>query len=359
MGYPLKRRSLRCRLALVLFAGALGSGVVHGAEPDVTPPAAPTPPADAPAPDPPAIMETPEQAQRRALATDHGAEIADAILAGTVLKEMTMAQVLLARGAPARKEVIPPDAELWYYPEGEVAFSAGRVSYVSLAARTEPPSDRPPPPTQPDLTRGRAEREPSGREQPARVDTPPIRVGDSYVYESKDPDDPRSSLTTRRTVTSTRGKIVLSSINLDRKSAKARSLHFDREWNLIATRNADGSGLDYAPPLKYYDFPLFPGKTWRRTTTETHTRTGATRTHTVEGAVEEWETVSVPAGTFWAIKVSLQTELFDPRTGERITGADESWYVPEVRRSVKSLTTGKGGSQRLIQLLRYELGANR
>lgn len=77
-----------------------------------------------------------------------------------------------------------------------------------------------------------------------------------------------------------------------------------------------------------------------------------------EGVVGEWATVSVPTGTFRALKVSLQTELFDPSTGEHITGADVSWYVPEVRRSVKSLTTGKGGSQRLIQLLRYELGAN-
>lgn len=353
MGYPLRRRLLRCRMALALVAGALGSWVVNGAEPDVTSPPSPAPHADAPA-----AVETPEQAQRRALATDHGAEIADAILAGTVLKGMTLAQVLLARGAPARKEVIPPDAELWYYPEGEVAFSAGRVSYVSLAARSETPSVRPTPRTQRDETRGRAERDPSGHEQPTRVDIPPIRVGDSYVYESKDLDDPRSSLTTRRTVTSTRGKVVLSSINLDRKNARARNLHFNREWNLIATRNADDDGVDYSPPLKYYDFPLFPGKTWRQTTTETHIKTGATRTHAIEGVVGEWETVSVPAGTFRALKVSLQTELFDPSTGERITGADVSWYVPEVRRSVKSLTTGKDGSQRLIQLLRYELGAN-
>ena len=48
-----------------------------------------------------------------------------------------MEQVLLARGDPVRKEMIPPDAELWYYADGEVAFSGGRVSYVSLESEPE------------------------------------------------------------------------------------------------------------------------------------------------------------------------------------------------------------------------------
>jgi hypothetical protein len=157
-------------------------------------------------------------------------------------------------------------------------------------------------------------------------------------------------------VTSTKGKVILSSINLDNKNAKARNLHFDREWNLIGTRNADNSGLDYSPPLKYFDFPLFPGKTWRQVTTETNIKTGASRSHTISGTVGQWEDVSVPAGTFRAIKIELQTELFNPGTGERIAGSDISWYVPEVRRSVKSLTTGKDGGRRVIQLVRYELG---
>ena len=68
-----------------------------------------------------------------------------------------------------------------------------------------------------------------------------------------------------------------------------------------------------------------------------------------------WETVTVPAGTFRGIRVHLETELYDPSTGEPIPGTDTSWYVPEVRRSVKSDTTGKGGSQRVIQLLSYDV----
>ena len=74
-----------------------------------------------------------------------------------------------------------------------------------------------------------------------------------------------------------------------------------------------------------------------------------------EVAVEGWETVSVPAETFRGIRVDPESELYDPSTGERTLGTDTSWYVPEVRRSVKSDTTGKGGSRRLIQLISYDV----
>jgi len=299
----------------------------------------------APDPDAPAAADA---------AAQEAAKFAAAIAKGTVLQQMTMEQVIQARGEPDRKEVIPPDAELWHYPSGEVAFSAGKVTYVSLAEkRGKTPSagsasveDR----------RERMSPSPVGAKHAEQVGVPSVRVGDSYIYESFDPAKPSSGLTTRRTVTSAaEGKIVLSSLNLDNPRAKARSLRFNREWNLIASRSPDGSGRDYSPPLMYYDFPLFPGKTWRQTTTETDIKTGAVRFHTVSGVVKGWESVSVPAGTFRGIRVDLETELYDPSTGERVSGTDISWYVPEVRRSVKSDTTGRGGSQRVIRLLSYDV----
>ena len=351
---PVMFRLLPLALALTLAAGPPGAWTADTAEPGVSEaPAAPAPAEGAAVPtaDQRSKEETPEQARRRELTQTHGAEAAEAILSGTVLKDMTMEQVRLARGEPTRKEVIPPDAELWHYPGGEVAFSAGKVSYVSLAAKpAAPPSPRKEAETsQPGVS------EHPLTQAPAQVPAPSMRVGDSYVYVSRDPEDPRSSVSTRRTVTAANGKVILSSLNLDNKDAKARTLHYDRQWNLIASRSPNGSGRDYAPPLQYYDFPLFPGKTWHRTTTETDIKTGAVRTHRASGAVEEWETVSVPAGTFQALRVNLRTELEDPSTGERITGTDLSWYVPEVRRSVKSQTTGRDGSRRVIELQRYEV----
>ena len=296
--------------------------------------------------------ESRAQPQDNAPKPDDEAALADAVRAGIVLKGMTKEQVTQARGAPNRKEVIPPDAELWHYHAGEVAFSDGKVSYVSLASKREAESERP---RQSSASEETESNEPLSKSSAEQVAIPQIRVGDNYVYESVDPEHPDASISTRRTVTSTNGKVVLTSIMLNSKRAKPRNLHFDHEWNLVATRGVQNTGRDYSPPLKYYDFPLYPGKTWHQTTTETDIKTGAIRTHTVSGKVEQWETVSVPAGRFRGIKVILDTSLFDPSSGERINGSDISWYVPEVRRSVKSVTTGKGGSQRIIRLMSYDV----
>jgi len=98
--------------------------------------------------EPPAAAKPPAEARRAEFAATYGAAAADAILAGVVRIDMTMEQVLLARGAPVRKEVIPPDAELWHYAAGEVAFSGGKVTYVGLAPKplkAQEPAPKPKP----------------------------------------------------------------------------------------------------------------------------------------------------------------------------------------------------------------------
>ncbi len=354
---------LVCSISIGAIALAQGSGTSSAQDspsPENTADQVPVPESAAASTDTtPAPAPETEQPEQAATADGQQAEFAEAIAAGTVLKQMSMEQVVQARGEPSQKEVIPPDAELWRYPEGEIAFSAGKVSYVSLAPKGKTPTVIP---QRNDAVAPSAASEPasapdSGQPQ---VAAPSIAVGDTYVYESKalgaEASGPGSSLITRRTVTSSGRTVTMSSLVLRSKNAKPRNLYYDREWNLVKSRNTSGSGHDYSPALRYYDFPLYTGKTWRETTTETNIKTGAIRQHTLSGRVEGWEMVSVPAGTFRGIKVELQTELYDPSTGERIIGSDTSWYVPEVRRSVKSLMKGKAGKQRLIQLLSYELG---
>jgi hypothetical protein len=128
----------------------------------------------------PAAAESSERKRHRELAEQYGAEVADAIQAGTILKDMTMEQVLLARGAPDRKEVIPPDAELWHYTAGEVAFSGGKVSYVSQASKTGEPSPSQAP------TAVQTPR-PKPRERPERTDAAPLpalKVTDSGLVNT-------------------------------------------------------------------------------------------------------------------------------------------------------------------------------
>ncbi len=312
--------------------------------------------------------ESPEAKQRLELISTHGLAAAEAIIAGMVVKDMSTDQVILSIGPPNKKEKIPPDAELWKYPEGEIAFSNGKVSYAGFTGRkkiikTTPPVMIPNEPVQRPTAIVPSKPVAPNRSEPPifnpaptpSVQTAVVKAGDSYIFETKDPDDPKSTIMTKRTVNSVGATIQLSTININNKNAKARHLTYDRYWNLISTRNADKSGADYSPPLKYYDFPLKSGNSWNQSSIETDIKSGKTRTHTFTGVVEGWENVSVPAGNFRAIKVSIHSEVLDHSTGEIIPGTDDSWFVPEIGRSVKSITSGKDGQKRIIQLMWYEL----
>jgi hypothetical protein len=58
--------------------------------------------------------------------------IVELLTSSPIVSGMTIEEVLSARGNPVRKEIIPPDMELWHYPAGDVAFQNGKVSYVEL-----------------------------------------------------------------------------------------------------------------------------------------------------------------------------------------------------------------------------------
>src|SRR5262249_43094477 len=114
------------------------------------------------------------------------------------------------------------------------------------------------------------------------VAIPHTTVGDTYIIEYLNPDNPQSSYSTERKVVAVgEGTITVTTKNTKSKNAKARTLQFTSEWNLISSRNPDGSGFDYAPPLTYFAFPLYPGKTWEQTSQETNIKTGAVREHTL------------------------------------------------------------------------------
>lgn len=192
------------------------------------------------------------------------------------------------------------------------------------------------------------------------VGIPKTQIGDTYVIEYLNSDNPKASYTVERKVIAvSEDNITVAAKNVNSKTAKARTLRFTPEWNLLSSRNPDGSGFDYAPPLKYFAFPLYPGKTWQQTSQETNIKTGAIREHTLSATVEDWEDVSVPAGTFRALKITIHTTLLDHATGQQSTGTDLSWYAPTLRRSVKSDTTSYSSQgqqeKQLIQLMRYDI----
>ncbi|MBD9361744.1 hypothetical protein [Methylomonas fluvii] len=194
-----------------------------------------------------------------------------------------------------------------------------------------------------------------------QIPVPGHVVGDTYITEVINLADNKPGIKTeRKVVYSDATKMVVESKSLSSKKGTVRVLDYTPEWNLVRSRNPDGSGLDYAPALKYYDFPLSTGKKWQQTSIETDIKTGAQRKHTLSSEVLGRERVTVPAGTFNAIKLITKSELVDLAKGETTFGSDTSWYVPEIRRSVKSETASRkpdGTEDRqIIQLIEYKLG---
>jgi len=169
---------------------------------------------------------------------------------------------------------------------------------------------------------------------------PMHRVGDTFVTEVTKIGEQKPVISTERRIVSVDGdKIVVESMSLLSKKKTVRVLEFTHEWNLLRTANPTDGDLEYSPPLQYCNFPLFPGKKWQQKTVERNSKTGMTREHILSATVGDWEMVTVPAGTFRAIKIDTATEIRDSQTGGKKTGRDISWYAPDVRKSIKTIAS--------------------
>lgn len=190
-----------------------------------------------------------------------------------------------------------------------------------------------------------------------QVEVPTVRVGDRWITDVVDHQDDRLSYRSERVVTDAQaGRIVTTVRSL--KSNYVRTVSYDDQWGLLATSQQSGSTTRYEPALPYLSFPLHPGKTWQARVVET-SADGAQKVHVVNATVESWETVTVPAGTFVALKVVISDDVAqnDVLVSQ---GQDVSWYAPEVRRSVRTEETShdpKTGERRrrTLSLIEYSL----
>jgi len=181
----------------------------------------------------------------------------------------------------------------------------------------------------------------SGPKAEANLGPPQIRVGDSYVFESRNVTQPGLSYTAERVVVGINGDKVSTTMRI-LTNGYTWKIDFDSHWNVISSRSQSGEGSDHSPPIRYFDFPLRTGKKWIASSTERNIKTGKTRLHKISGTIGEWEEITVPAGRFRGLRVTLNTE-FEDENG-LVSAEDVSWYVPEVKRTVlsriKSLNRG-------------------
>jgi uncharacterized caspase-like protein len=185
---------------------------------------------------------------------------------------------------------------------------------------------------------------------------PAVKVGDNWAYKVTD----RDYTVVRERKSVTRIESVTNS-EIRMRSGSRNTFRYTPDWSLIANVPGDGVERRFAPPIPVYSFPLEPGKTWQarfRNTRSDGKIYDNDRSVTVEG----WEEVTVPAGTFRALKVSSLTYYRRVDSGGSGGGriVFKYWYVPEVKRPVRIEDVNIGNNNVVIhdftsELISYKL----
>lgn len=189
------------------------------------------------------------------------------------------------------------------------------------------------------------------------ADAPGIQVGDRWVTEVVDHQDPKLNYRAERVVNEVGDNRIVTSVRTVGKDY-VRSIEYSGQWGLIATHLPSGATTTYSPALPYLSFPLQPGKSWQARVLETDAE-GKQRVHNVQAKMESWETVQVPAGTFNALKIVLKDDI--SKDGAVVQqGQDVSWYAPDARRTVKTEETSFDPTtsekrRRTVSLVEYSL----
>jgi hypothetical protein len=174
------------------------------------------------------------------------------------------------------------------------------------------------------------------QQRPEPIEKPAVKVGDTWIYN---------------TLNGQTGVLEHVSLNVIRK--------IDEKAILIESSNLDGSSVskilrtpDFnfvrleaptftrtaSPYYPNYAFPLRIGKTWKSAVVlENSNQPGKQVRAELEAKVIGWESVTVPAGNFLALKIELDgwyqgTSIEGNWTGRIV---EALWYAPAVRNAVR------------------------
>lgn len=100
-----------------------------------------------------------------------------------------------------------------------------------------------------------------------------------------------------------------------------------RDGNTITGYSAFNRPISYSPYIDTFSFPLYPGKKW--SSNWSWSGGGYSGLGSTYARVGTWESISVTAGTFLAIRVDVT------HSWESGSVTITYWYAPEVNRFVK------------------------
>ncbi len=162
---------------------------------------------------------------------------------------------------------------------------------------------------------------------PAQVPAPTLRAGDEWSYTRRETMTGLVSNQVRGQVTGVTGEGY--QVAEEWQSGGPTSARYDRELNPLRIGN-----VDFQPAFQRFSFPLAVGKTWQSEVVkrETPVQRYSTVRESVKGTVVGWERITVPAGTFTALRIDVTTVWHDVAAASvRGTSRETVWYVPEVR----------------------------
>ena len=198
-------------------------------------------------------------------------------------------------------------------------------------------------------------------EPPATVERPEVVVGESWIYAGFQ-NERKFSLKVE--VDKFSDREIHAIVTPNGIATLAQLQVFDRQWNLVETFKDGNRVVKFSPYQPAFHFPLRVGKAWgqnydwQRTDLPESKPTPKTRAESQEqktggdrkqgsnraqGRVLGWEEITVPAGTYTAMKVELKSPNYAGPETRRIFGKKELfggvletyWYVPAVKRFVK------------------------
>lgn len=195
-----------------------------------------------------------------------------------------------------------------------------------------------------------------------RITGPAVKVGDVWMFNKINARSQELEDISVNTVKAITGRgIVMESTALD--GSGASKIQRTRDFNLVRIE-APNFVQQTLPHYPNFSFPLWVGKTWKGKVEFLDSRDPLkTVSARLVARVVGWESVTVPAGNFMALKIVMTGEYSGvghdfgwPLYGDV---EDTLWYAPEVRNAVRyeyrDTANGAVYNHEVQELVRYWL----
>lgn len=197
-----------------------------------------------------------------------------------------------------------------------------------------------------------------------KVEAPSLKIGDSWTYDRTDGWKNLKEYTSVVVVTAVNeGEIRTEAKRTDNGEITTiiRNKDLNRRAIQVANRKFDSD-----PYYPTYAFPLEIGKSWEKEVTFTRNFDDRKVVTQLKGEVIGREKVTVPAGTFDALKIVVKGSYNGwsgsaPQGSNRWSGqqSETIWYAPEVKNAVKSIyedsNTFRSVTKTILELVEYKL----